>query len=324
MTSSTPTVSVVICAYTEDRWDDIVAAVDSVQGQTLAPKETLVVVDHNPRLLDRVRTELSGIASCANTGPQGLSGGRNTGWRATTGDVIAFLDDDAAASPDWLEQLVVPYADPQVVGVGGSISPNWHEGQPSAFPEEFLWVVGCSYIGLPVARSEVRNMIGANMSLRRSALDKTTGFDTDLGRVGTRPVGCEETELCLRLVDASDQGRIIYQPAAHVRHSVPASRATFQYFRSRCYAEGISKAHVSRLSGASAALSSEADYVRKTLPLGVLRALREGVRSRQSAPFLRVGGIMLGLTFTTAGYGVGLLRRSTPSAAPNQQVLETV
>ena len=40
-------ISVVICAYTEDRWDDLVAAVASVQGQSESPREIVVVVDHN-------------------------------------------------------------------------------------------------------------------------------------------------------------------------------------------------------------------------------------------------------------------------------------
>src|SRR4051812_15676117 len=58
-------VSVVICAYTLDRWDDLVAAVTSVRSQTAPPRETIVVIDHNDELLARVRGEIAGVVAIA-------------------------------------------------------------------------------------------------------------------------------------------------------------------------------------------------------------------------------------------------------------------
>ena len=112
-------VSVVICCYTEARWDDLREAIDSVARQTVPPREIAVIVDHNPRLYERLRAELSTLLIVENREGRGLSGGRNTGIAVTTGAVVAFLDDDAAAEPDWLQRLTEPYADPQVLGVGG-------------------------------------------------------------------------------------------------------------------------------------------------------------------------------------------------------------
>src|SRR4051812_28350918 len=71
-------VSVVICAYTFDRWDDLVAAVASVQSQTAPAGEVIVVIDHNDELLARVRAEIAGVVAIPNTEPQGLSGARNS------------------------------------------------------------------------------------------------------------------------------------------------------------------------------------------------------------------------------------------------------
>ena len=77
--------SVVICVYTEERWEDILAAVDSVRKQSLPPLETLLVVDHNERLLSRLTEEYAEqrlheeVRVLANAGPRGLSAGRNTG-----------------------------------------------------------------------------------------------------------------------------------------------------------------------------------------------------------------------------------------------------
>src|SRR4051794_18362617 len=261
MVSQLPSVSVIICAYTERRWDDLVAAVRSTTAQRAAPLEVVVVSDHNAGLLERVERELQETVALANDQPRGLSGARNTGLRVARGQVLAFLDDDAVAAPDWLEHLLAPYRDPEVIGVGGSIEPLWPAERPRFIPYEFDWVVGCTYRGLPTTTSPVRNLIGANMSLRRDVFEAVGGFSTDVGRVGTRPVGCEETELCIRAGRQLPGTRLVYVPAARVRHRVSDDRARWRYFRARCWSEGLSKAVVSRHAGRSDSLSSERAYV---------------------------------------------------------------
>src|SRR5207248_5075725 len=115
--------------------------------------------------------------------------------------------------------------------------------------------VGCSHPGMRPGR--VRNFIGANMSFRREALSASGGFRPDLGRVGRTPVGCEETELCIRIATARPDAVLLYRPAATVRHHVGAERATWSYFRARSHAEGGSKAVVAAVSGAGQALARE-------------------------------------------------------------------
>ena len=66
-------VSVIICAYTEARWHDLVAAVESLRRQSKPPREIIVVVDHNRRLLERVRADLPDVVVVESSGPQGLS-----------------------------------------------------------------------------------------------------------------------------------------------------------------------------------------------------------------------------------------------------------
>jgi GT2 family glycosyltransferase len=195
-----PTVGVVICCYTERRWPEIVAAVGSVRAQTRPADSLTVVVDHNPVLLERVRAHFPRVTVVPNRHRRGLSGARNTGMEHSADDVVAFLDDDAAAAPGWLDALVAEYADPRVVAAGGRIDPHWTGGRPGWFPPEFDWVVGCSYRGQPDERAVVRNVIGANMSFRRAPALDAGGFGEDLGRgAGALPLGCEETELCIRL-----------------------------------------------------------------------------------------------------------------------------
>ena len=197
---TTRQISVVVCTYTDRRWHELLAGVSALRTQTLKPHEILVVVDHEPRLLERVADELPGTVGLASAGPPGLAGSRNTGVRAATGSIVAFIDDDAVPEPDWLERLAAPYDDPDVAAVGGGIDPNWATARPTWFPPEFDWVVGCTYRGLPEARATVRNVIGANMSFRREVFEHLEFFH-GLGHANGRSLGGEETDFCIRLAE---------------------------------------------------------------------------------------------------------------------------
>jgi glucosyl-dolichyl phosphate glucuronosyltransferase len=298
--------SVVVCVYTEERLWQIRAALDSIARQTMPPSQVIVVADHNQALCDRLGAEYPDLEVIPSKFEKGLSGARNTGIEHAAGDVVVFLDDDARAQAQWLEALLASYRDDEsVLGVGGVVLADWSPpGRPAWLPEEFLWVVGCSYRGQPEVKAEVRNPIGANMSFRRSAFDQAGLFDSSVGRTfaSSRPLGCEETEFSIRLHRLSPGGRIIYEPQAVVYHHVDQSRATWRYFLGRCRAEGCSKARVSRLSGASAALSSERGYVTHTIVRAIRRELIGIFRSGWKDSMMRLAALVMGTLSATAGY----------------------
>jgi GT2 family glycosyltransferase len=315
-----PDISVVICAYTQERWDDLVAAVESIARQSLPARDVVVVIDHNPRLLARVRAELPGVTAVPNRQARGLSGARNTGVGAARGEAIAFLDDDAEAAPDWLERLAAWFEDESVAGVGAWVEPNWECRPPAWFPREFNWVVGCSYTGLPEKSSPVRNLFGGCMCLRREVFDLVGGFHTAIGRIGGRPLGCEETELCIRLRQRRPEWRLVYEPRARIYHRVPAQRAAWEYFRARCYAEGLSKARMSALVGMHDGLSAERAYTLRTLPRGVARGLTDALSRQDPAGLGRAAAIVAGLGFTAAGFIAGTVAERLPGRdAPLEQ-----
>jgi GT2 family glycosyltransferase len=317
-------VSVVICAHADDRWDDTLAAVASVRAQSHPAKELIVVVDHNPLLHQRLKAELPDATVIENREQQGLSGGRNTGIAVSTGQVVAFLDDDAVADVNWLKCLLDAYTDPDVVGVGGRTLPAWDTERPSWFPEEFDWVIGCAYIGLPTRRAPVRNVLGGNASFRRDVFDQVGGFISGIGRdQSTRPLGCEETEFCIRLGQQIPGAVLLFDEQAVIWHRVRIDRCRFAYYRSRCYAEGLSKAMVTRSVGAGDGLSSERRYASRTLPAGVLRGVAGALRG-DAAGLGRAAAIVAGLSAVTLGYVNGTandiagrrrLRNSTRAAA---------
>jgi GT2 family glycosyltransferase len=307
------TLTVVICAYTLERWTEIGAAVESLRSQTRRPDQVVLVSDHNDELLARARAAFPEVRCVPNAGPRGLSGARNTGITVATGDVVAFLDDDAAADPRWVDETLAAFAEDDVIGVGGTVLPAFQAPRPAWFPDEFLWVLGCSYQGLPTTRAEIRNPIGANMSFRREVFAAAGEFEPDMGRLGKDAAGCEETEFSIRARRAVPGGRILLQPSAACRHSVPGDRLTRRYFRRRCRAEGRSKAVVSRLAGAESALESERVYVRRTLPRGVLAGLRDVLRGDLSGA-ARAEAIAEGALLTATSYMLARLRQRRPAS----------
>jgi hypothetical protein len=190
--------------------------------------------------------------------------------------------------------------------VGGRVEPVWETVRPAHFGEELDWIIGCSHRGMPKVAAEVRNVIGANMSFRLAVLQKIGGFNPGLGRQGARPFGCEETEICIRSGISAPGSRVVYEPAALVRHHVPAHRGMLQYMLARSWSEGISKAQMSRLVGKKRALGPERRYVRSVLPLAVFSALRDWGRGSDPQGLARAASVVAVLAFTAAGYARGL------------------
>lgn len=310
--------TVVICAYASGRYALLQDAVRSVQSQTLRDVEIVVVIDHNPALLALTAADFPDVKVIPNEGARGLSDARNTGMAHATRDVIAFIDDDATADADWLERLVQHYHDPKVLAVGGRITPTWPAGRPHWFPAEFDWVIGCSYKGQPEAVARVRNLIGCNMSVRRTCLHRIEGFRTGLGRVGDNAAGCEETDFFIRLRDEFTDGVILLDPSARVHHVISPNRTHWPYFIGRCRAEGRGKAALTRLVGTRQGLESEGAYVRKVLPAGVLRGLRDALQGDFSG-LARSGAIIVGFLMTASSYAARRLRLALsekPRSAP--------
>ncbi|WP_426979485.1 glycosyltransferase family 2 protein [Pseudarthrobacter sp. O4] len=289
-------------------------ALDSVRAQTHPPQQTIVVVDYNMDLYKRLIFTVSDVVIVENSGPKGLSGARNTGAGVANARVVAFLDDDAEAAPDWLERMAAMYDDPDVLAVGGRVEPLWMAGRPGYFAEELDWIVGCTYRGMPKVAAEVRNVIGANMSFRADVLDRVGGFNTSLGRQDAVPLGCEETELCIRAVMGAPGSRVVYEPAALVHHHVPAERGSWRYMLARSWSEGISKAQVSRIVGHKRALGPERRYVRQVLPRAVFAGIRDWSRGKDAAGLSRAGAIIAVLASTASGYIRG--RRLPPGSLP--------
>ena len=299
-----PTVSVIICAYTEKRWLQLKNAVASVEAQTSPPIEIILCIDHNEKLLRRSEEyfgkgrpagEMS-LTVLANRYKGRLAAARNTGAEFASGELLVFLDDDAVAAPDWLERLIAPYDDEQVGAVGGAPLPVFEVGRPRWFPPEFDWVFGCAYRGLPLIRAPLGHLIGANMSARRSALREVGGFHSD-----------HEDDMDMSHRIAHAQYRVLYEPLAIVHHFVPTARTKWQYFWRRCYFVNQAKVQVFANMQEASSLQAELTFVRRTLTMGVQAEIRHVIRGDLYG-LARIGAMIAGIALAGLGHLSGKLR----------------
>ena len=319
--------SVVVCAYTKNRWNDALEAIVSLINSDIPPLEIILVIDHNTELYNRFRLHFDTIdivKVIENQDVQGLSGARNSGIMASKGEYIGFLDDDAIADPVWLSRMTTwCEEDESILGVGSKVDPIWVDGDVSWFPSEFNWTVGCTYNGMPETPSAIRNPFGCSMVIRKSIFNLVGGFRTGTGRVGEVPLGCEETELSIRAQQRCPSMTFIFDPYARIGHKVPGKRLTWSYFLSRCYHEGISKALLARLVGAQDSLSAEKGYTLRVLPKGVLKGIVDFLFRFDFNGLARAVAIVAGLFTTGFGYLVGLTK-TTRSSAQQQAVISDI
>ena len=320
-------IAAIVCGHTLERWHDIHQALESLRRQTRLPDEIVFVVDNNPELFVAASEAFSEFAIVThNIGTRGVSPARNTAAHACNSEILAYLDDDAEADPMWIAHLLHWYEDAEVVGVGGTAIPRWDgdlideanpeanaqaKSGPSWFPPSFNWVVGCSHSGIADRPAPVRNFIGCNMSIRRSAWEAVGGFYDGLGRVGSNGGGGDETDFCIRVTEQVG-GLIMNEPAAVVAHRVPRSRQNLKYFVRRCFAEGQSKAAITRRAGSALALAEERKHLTRELPRSFLAGIGDAMRG-DLAGVARSAAIVAGTGATAVGY---LQRRLQPSTDP--------
>ena len=242
------TVSVVVCTHSAARREMLGNLIDSIAAGSVLPVELVIVVDRNRPLFEALEDASWPLPLRVIESPgSGLSAARNAGWQSLSAPLVAFIDDDAVASPGWLEELVTAVDAHAADVVGGAIEPRWTGEAPAWFSPLLGWVVGCSYEGMPLEPAKVRNVIGCNMLFRRELLERLGGFDTTLGRTNTGLAGCEETELCIRANRAG--ANVVLIPGAGVAQILPPDRRRFRYAVKRGWDEGRSKRMLVALHG---------------------------------------------------------------------------
>jgi glycosyltransferase involved in cell wall biosynthesis len=302
-------VSVVLCTYDAALFSEFCDAADSVLAQTYSPVELVVVVDGTPDLAERVRERYEShenVVIHLNDENQGLLRSRNTGAALAAGDVVAFIDDDARADPEWVAELVAVYEREDALAVGGKMMPEWVAGTPDFLPAEFYWLVGVTHRGYASGPGEVRNTFGSNISFRRAVFCDLDGFDPSIGgRTGDANLQGGETELCARLERDYGTG-VYYTPEARVAHKVFEYRTEPRWLADRAFWQGYSKRAMSQLvpDSTNEETAFLGQLLTEFLPGRLWNLLRQPSRERASQLLALVGfTVLVGL-----GYCYGIVQ----------------
>lgn len=244
-------ISVVVC--TRSRAPLLAATLASLGRQTLAADRYEVLVvdngssDDTPEVVRRAAgcgANLRGLSEPRT----GLSRARNTGVAAAAGAVVAFVDDDALVSEEWLARIAASFAASTTGAVTGRVEPLWEAPRPPWLSDALLpYLSIVDWGAVAGALAPGRWLCGTNMAFRREDLLAVGGFAEDLGRRGEKLLSMEEVDVQSRL---SARGVVLrYEPAMVVSHRVGAERLTPPWLERRAFWQGVSNAIFERHAG---------------------------------------------------------------------------
>ena len=197
-------ISIILCTYRSERYEDFVGAINSLKAQSYENLEIVVVVDGNRELYDKILKSGIGVDKVEvkvilNEKNLGLSESRNRGIKEAKGAIIALFDDDAVADENWLRGLLKVYKERDAIAAGGKLLPKWVTKKPKFLPEEYYWLIGATHKGFPEEVTGVRNTFGSNLSFKVEVMKALGGFRGEMGVKGKGILQGEETELCERM-----------------------------------------------------------------------------------------------------------------------------
>ncbi len=246
-------ISAIICTHNRDTY--LGAAIDSLLAQDFAANFEVVVVDNGSS--DRTREVVEQRASNSRLKyvyepTIGLSVARNTGAKIAEAEILAYLDDDAVASPHWLQILDSAYQNNSKLAIaGGKVTLLWPQGiqQPQWLSNGLTGNLGAYDLGDSMTYIEQPGLTprGLNYSIRRSFLEEIGGFDPHLGRVGKNLLSNEELQMTEFALQRGWQ--VAYLPEALVAHNVAPERLKRSWFLNRGWWQGISECYREQLAG---------------------------------------------------------------------------
>jgi len=302
-------VSVIICTYSEEVYEYFQEAVESVLQQTYDNIELVLVSDGSEVVYEKMIEDYGHrddtIISRTDKNV-GISAARNYGINQANGDIVAQIDDDAVADPDWIEELVSIYESTDAIAVGGKMTAEWVAGKPNFLPEEFYWLIGVTHKGFAEPGEEVRNTFGSNISFRQEVINELGGFDPNVGRKGDAEIQAHESELCTRLRQEFGRG-VVYNPDAKVAHKVFDYRTEPRWLIKRAFWQGYSKRALEALLP-DASRSEESAFLSFLLFDSIPLRVRRFLSAPSATPVAQLAWLILLTSLVGLGYLYGIIK----------------
>jgi O-antigen biosynthesis protein len=222
-----PRMSVVVCTYNGERW--LGGCLDALARLEYPDYEVIVVDDGSTDRTAEVAAERPWVR-LISTPNRGLSAARNCGMGAATGEIVAYVDDDARPDPAWLRQLARAFLAGRHAAVGG----------PNIAPPRDGFVADCvanapgGPVHVLVSDREAEHLPGCNLAVRKASLEAIGGFDPTFRIAG------DDVDVCWRLHERGETlgfspGAIVWH---HRRGSIRAYlRQQFQYGKAEALLE---------------------------------------------------------------------------------------
>jgi glucosyl-dolichyl phosphate glucuronosyltransferase len=251
-------VTVTFSTFRETYFNWVISLLNSLEKQTFKDFNVLIVVCSNEKYFSLLKKAITikkfvdvsfRIDLIFDPIDRGIAHSRNIGLQSSRTPYVIFTDDDAIPDDHWLENLLKTFSvDEKVAATVGPVLPFWspdcHKDSLD-FPDELLWIIGCTTSKDFNSIKQVRNGIASNFALKREVAVKMGGFNEKFGYNPITPLVGEEPEFGVRLIKS---GKVtLWNPNAIVYHRITPSRLKIQKILKRSFAEGKTKGYLSKV-----------------------------------------------------------------------------
>lgn len=308
--------SVIISTYSLNRYDDLIELINNIQKQTYSDFETIIIIDENKQLLEKIKNYIQKNQLCKmkiiyNSDNKGLSHSRNIGIENSSGDILAFIDDDAIPDENWVKSLIEIFdSDDDIGAMTGHIIPEWEHKSMAWFPKELHWMISCSYTLTPTVKQEVNRGFGTNMAFRRDIIHKVGIFATNIGINKKKWIGGEDTDMFLRVKNAGM--KVVFEPKVIVKHKIYNYRIKIRNIIKRAFNGGFSVAMMKKSFAYDLSNSIENTYLESLLLTFYPNKIKEFAKTPSSIlPLKQMVVVFIVIIFEIIGFLYALFTVNT-------------
>lgn len=302
--------SVIVTEYSYTNKSFLIDCINSIRSQNYSGDIELIILLENNKLYKEINdkySEKNNIIIEYLNKTSGVADARTKGIKYASNEIIAYIDSDAIADKNWISTLNKGYNNKNILAVGGKAIPLWEQNKPKWFPDEFLWLVGCTHKYHPQNNTVIRNNFGCNMSFKKEILIELNGFDNSVGKSHGYNLQGEEPELGQRMLQKYNTGSL-YLEDAIIYHHVSQTQKSKKWLYKRAYLQGITKAVIQKNDSQQTKLETENDYLKNILFSSIPLQFKKSLQTKQTTEFVKLIHLFLFTSLVIIGYVIGKIK----------------